>query len=156
METLKIIESQYLAALEMIKEVIVKCPEALWNAPGDLDPCWRKVYHSLFYAHLYLQDTEKDFKPWEKHHDPDHGVPFTRQEVLEYLAFAQKQVQMRVPLLNLEAGSGFEWLPFGKLELQLYNIRHIQQHAGELYERLGSRENIELEWVDQTPDYLRN
>ena len=156
MEILKIIESQYLAALEMLKQVIVKCPEALWNASGDVDPCWRKAYHTLFYVHLYLQDTEQDFRPWQKHHDPDTGAPFSQAEVLEYLAFTQKQVQERMPLLDLAAASGFAWLSFGKLELQLYNIRHVQQHAGELYERLGSRAGIDLDWIDQTPDYLKN
>ena len=152
MDTNKIIQSQYLAALEMLKQVIVKCPAALWNAPGDKDKVWRKAYHTLFYAHLYLQTTEKDFTPWEKHHDLDTGEPFTQAEVLEYLAFVQKQVIAQVQALNLEAESGFHWLPFGKLELQLYNIRHIQQHAGELYERLGTRENIELDWVSTQPN----
>ncbi|HEY3310864.1 MAG TPA: DinB family protein [Anaerolineales bacterium] len=149
------IQSQYLAALEMLKEVIVKCPEALWDAPGDMDPCWRKTYHALFYTHLYLQNTEKDFKPWAKHHDPDNGVPFTRAETLEYLAFVQAQTRERIPNLDPEAGSGFSWLGFNKFELQLYNIRHVQQHTGEMYERLGSRENIELDWVSGTSDYLK-
>ena len=151
MDTRKIIQSQYLAALEMLKQVIVKCPVALWNAPGDKDKVWQKAYHTLFYVHLYLQDTEKDFTPWEKHHDPETGIPFSQDEVLEYLRFIQNQVKERVPALDLEAGSGFDWLPFGKLELQFYNIRHIQQHAGELYERLGARENIELDWVGLRP-----
>jgi hypothetical protein len=152
MDTNKIIQSQYLAALEMLKQVIVKCPAALWNAPGDKDKVWRKAYHALFYAHLYLQTTEKDFTPWEKHHDPDTGEPFTQAEVLEYLGFVQKQVAAQVQALNLEAESGFHWLPFNKLELQFYNIRHIQQHAGELFERLGTRENIELDWVGAQPN----
>jgi hypothetical protein len=52
-----------------------------------------------------------------------------------------------VPQLNLEAASGFDWLPFGKLELQFYTIRHIQQHTGELMERLGSRAGVEVNWV---------
>jgi|APIni6443716594_1056825.scaffolds.fasta_scaffold139881_1 hypothetical protein len=151
MDTKSVIQSQYLAALEMLKQVIVKCPAALWNAPGDKDQSWKKAYHALFYVHLYLQETEGHFRLWEKHHDPDTGVPFTQAEVLEYLAFVQKQVADRVPDLNLEAASGFDWLPFNKLELQFYNIRHIQQHAGELYERLGTRENIELDWVGMKP-----
>ena len=143
----KVIQSQYLAALEMLKQVIVKCPEALWDAPGNQDKFWRKSYHALFYAHLYLQNAEKDFALWEKHHDPDGETPFTKDEVLEYLSFVEKQVAERVPATNLEAESGFYWLPFDKLELQLYNIRHIQQHTGELYERLGTQENIELDWI---------
>jgi hypothetical protein len=31
--------------------------------------------------------------------------------------------------------------------LQLNNIRHIQQHAGELCERLGAHGEIEVGWV---------
>ena len=146
----KVIQSQYLAALAMLKQVIVMCPEALWNAPGNQDEFWKKSYHTLFYAHLYLQIVEKDFIPWEKHHDPDSGVPFTKDEVLEYLSFVEKQVANRIPDTNLEAESGFHWLPFDKLELQFYNIRHIQQHTGELYERLGTQENIELHWVSSS------
>lgn len=145
------IQSQFLAALAMLEQVIVKCPDPIWDAPGDKDKFWNKAYHALFYAHLYLQETEKHFQPWEKHHDPDNGEPFTQAEVLEYLAFVQNQVRERVPQLDLEAESGFHWLPFNKLELQIYNIRHIQQHAGELFERLGTRENIELNWVGIAP-----
>jgi hypothetical protein len=34
-----------------------------------------------------------------------------------------------------------------KFELQIYTIRHLQQHSGELMERLGSRANISVDWV---------
>ena len=147
MDAYKAIQSQYLASLEMLKQVIVKCPEALWDAPGNQDPFWKKSYHVLFYAHLYLQKAEKDFVPWEKHHDMDGEVSFTKDEVLQYLSFVQEQALVCVPATDLEAESGFHWLPFNKLELQLYNIRHIQHHTGELYERLGTHENIELGWI---------
>jgi hypothetical protein len=146
MDIKKVLQSQYLAALAMLKQVIVKCPPSVWDAAGDKFKFWSKSYHALFYTHLYLQDAEKDFVLWEKHHDPDSDVPFTRDEVLEYLSFVEKQVVDRVPALNLESESGFHWYPVSKLELQFINIRHIQQHAGELYECLGSRENIELGW----------
>ncbi len=66
MDTQKIIQSQYLAALEMLKQAVVKCPDPLWNAAEDGNKFWHVAYHALFYTHLYLQDTEKDFKPWEK------------------------------------------------------------------------------------------
>lgn len=134
----------------MLKQVIVRCPEALWYAPGNQNLFWRKSYHALFYAHLYLQNAEKDFVPWEKHHDPDGGEPFTKEEVLEYLSFVENQVDECVPAANLDGESGFHWLPFNKLELQLYNIRHIQQHTGELYERLGTHENLELSWISSS------
>jgi len=151
MNTKQVIQSQYLAAPAMLKQVIVLCPEALWNAPGSQDEFWRKSYHALFYTHLYLQNAEKNFTPWVKHHDPDGGVPFTKEEVLAYLSFVENQVLESVHVIDLDGVSGFYWLPFSKLELQFYNIRHIQQHTGELYERLGSSENIKLDWVSTQP-----
>jgi hypothetical protein len=151
MDYQQIIRSQYLATLEMLKLAIEKCPDALWNDPTDKNKFWHVAYHALFYTHLYLQPTEQDFKPWAKHRDQHRfsaeGEPYTRAEVLEYLALCQQQVIEQVPQLNLDAGSGFYWLPFNKAELQIYNIRHVQQHAGELMERLGSRAEIEIDWV---------
>ena len=147
MNTKQVIQSQYLAALAMLKQVVEKCPESVWYDPNEKFRVWSKTYHAIFFVHLYLQDAEKDFVKWEKHHDPDGDVPFTKDEVLEYLAFVEKQVIDRVPNTNLDAESGFHWYPVNKLELQFINIRHIQQHTGELYETLGTRENIELDWI---------
>ena len=144
----EVLKSQYFAALAMLKEAIEKCPESVWYDPNEKFRVWSKAYHTVFYVHLYLQNSEKDFVQWEKHHDPDGDVPFTKDEVLEYLAFAKKQVADRVPVTDLEAESGFHWYPVNKLELQFINIRHIQQHTGELYECLGTPENMEnLGWV---------
>src|SRR5512135_1284829 len=162
MDIKKVIQAQYLAALEMLEQAVSMCPESIWNAPEDRNKFWHVAYHALFYTHLYLQDTEEDFRPWEKHypeyqfmgqlpwppHDPPKiGNPFTPGEVLDYLACVQQQVRQRVPALDLDAASGFGWLPFGKLELQFYNIRHLQQHTAELYERLGARAGLDLDWV---------
>ena len=154
MDIKQVIQSQYLAALAMLKQVIERCPDALWYDPNEKFRVWSKAYHVVFYVHLYLQAAEKDFVEWEKHHDPDGDEPFTKDEVLEYLAFTEKQVVERVPATDLEAESGFHWYPVNKLELQFINIRHIQQHAGELYETLGIRENMEdLRWVGYTKSY---
>ena len=146
MDIKQVIQSQYLAALAMLKQAVEKCPQTVWDDPNDKFKFWSKAYHTIFYVHLYLQNAEKDFVPWEKHHDPDGDIPFTKEEVLEYLAFAKKQVMERIPVTDLEAESGFHWYPVNKLELQFINIRHIQQHTGELYETLGIRESAELPW----------
>ena len=153
MNTKQVIQSQYLASLAMLKQAIVKCPLAVWDAPGDKFKFWSKSYHTIFYTHLYLQKAEKDFVPWKKHRDPDGDKPFTKNEIIEYLDFAETQVVERVAATDLEAESGFHWYPVSKLELQFINIRHIQQHAGELYECLGTRENIELGWVGFTQTF---
>ena len=148
MNTAEVIQSQYLAALAMLKQAIEKCPAEIWDDPNDTFKFWSKSYHTVFYAHLYMQISEKEFVQWEKHHDPDSGVPFTKDEVLEYLEFVENQVAEWVSATDMEAvSSGFHWYPVNKLEMQFINIRHIQQHAGELFECLGSRKNIELDWV---------
>ena len=154
--------SQYLSVLEMLEQTIVKCPDAIWNNSGDKTRFWHIAYHVLFYAHLYLQDSEQTFTAWTRHRDeyqfigqvpwPPHaqpkiGEPYDRETVLEYLAFCRQQVVERVTHLDLDAASGFPWLPFSKLELQIYNIRHLQQHTGELMERVGTRAGLEIDWV---------
>ncbi len=57
-----------------------------------------------------------------------------------------------VPALDLAGASGFDWLPMNKLELQFYNIRHLQLHTGELCERLGTEAKIDVAWVGMAPD----
>jgi hypothetical protein len=104
-----------------------------------------------------LQPSEKDFVPWARHRPEakDMGKrsqPYRKAEILEYLAICQEQVEKQVPLLAVDAPSGFEWLPFNKLETQFYNIRHIQHHTGELCERLGVSSDIGVHWVGTKPE----
>jgi hypothetical protein len=143
------LQSQYLSALAMLKQAIVKCPQSLWDAPRDKDGSWFKAYHALYYAHLYLQATRKDFVRWRGSGKPVSSPPLSKGEVLEYLAFVEQEVVRRVPLTDLKAESGFRGIRVDKLELQFVNIRHIQQHTGELYERLGTRGNVKLDWAER-------
>ncbi len=163
MKVKETIKSQYHAALEMLKQAVEACPEPLWSDARYESPFWHVAYHALFYAHLYLQPTEKDFVPWEKHQEGlaslassegegYRGEWYSKGDVLTYLALCRQQVEEQVAALDLEAESGFYWLPFDKLELQFYNIRHIQQHTGELYERLGATGGPELGWVGTKRD----
>ncbi len=152
------IRSQYYASLEMLRQAILECPESLWDDVDYQNQFWQVAYHALFYTHLYLQPSEQDFIPWHKHREefrslrpspegPEARKPYSKEELLEYHNMCREQVEEQVPALDLEAESGFDWLPFDKLELQFYNIRHIQQHTGELYERLGATGAIEVSWV---------
>lgn len=163
MTTKQSIKSQYYASLEMLRQAIVECPGSLWHAPAYKNQFWHVAYHVLFFTHLYLQPSAEDFVPWEKHREKytslrpsEEGAgtvePYSKEEILAYHELCCEQVEERVTSLDLEAESGFHWLPFDKLELQIYNIRHIQQHTGELYERLGVSKDIEMNWVAMKPD----
>jgi len=162
MDIQSVIQSQYHASLEMLAQVVEKCPPDLWNREEDKNRFWRLAYHALFYTHLYLSSSDEDFIPWEKHREkyhnmgpapePPHEVfqpetPYTKAEILEYHQFLKDKVDGLVDAVDLHAESGFYWLPFSKLELQLYNLRHLMQHVGELGERLGHSANLEVDWV---------
>jgi len=149
------IQSQYHAALMMLKAAVEKCPVDLWADDDYVNPFWRVAYHTIIYTHFYLSPTQDDFIPWEKHKEdmqllgpkaPD-SEPYSKDDVLKYLEFCLEQVEAQVSAMDLDAESGFYWLPFDKLELQFYNIRHIQHHTGELCERLGAHGEIEVGWV---------
>ena len=163
MSVKKTIKSQYYASLEMLKHAIEECPESLWSGPEYKNEFWHIAYHVLYYAHLYLQPSEEDFIPWEKHVERhrtlgstgeklDAAEPYSKDEVLAYLELCHEQAEEQVTAMDLTAESGFYWLPFNKLELQFYNIRHLQQHTGELCERLGANGDIEVAWVGKKPD----
>ena len=152
--------SQYHVALDMLKQSILACPETLWDRPDDRTTFSQIAYHTLFFTHLYLQESEQAFRPWSGHRDayrfeadvrtqPAESAP--KATVLAYLAFCQRHVGEHVSTMALDAASGFEWLPFTKFEVQLYSIRHIQQHVGELMERLGARANY-IDWVGSYRD----
>jgi hypothetical protein len=163
MDVKETIKSQYLASLEMLRQAIEVCPESLWYGLEDKNPFWQTAYHVLFYTDLYLQPREEDFVPWGKHREwarslassgreAEGGEPYSKEDVLAYHGLCCAQVEKRVTGLDLEAESGFYWLPFDKFELQIYNIRHIQQHTGELYERLGAHGEFEVRWVGMKSD----
>lgn len=148
------IESQYYAALSMLQQSIENCPEQLWYAEELVNKYWQVVFHVLFYTHLYLQPSESVFVRWAKHRGESQSLgkqesvePYTQADMLEYLAFCREQVDLQVGALDLAGESGFSWLHFNKLEVQLYNIRHIMQHTGEISGRLFEQEGIEINWV---------
>lgn len=159
---LRPIISQYRASLAMLRQAIELCSEDLWLSPAYHNQFWHVAYHAVFYTHLYVQPSEAQFRPWSKHlqdsqylgprpwapNEPRKiGKPYAKTNVLEYLALCCAEVEANVPALRLEDESGFYWLKFNKLELQFYNLRHLQHHTGQLADRLRSVTNIGLPWV---------
>lgn len=154
--------AQFYATLGMLEQAVHKCPDSLWDASEDKTKFWHIAYHALFYTHLYLQTSENEFQPWSKHRvdyelmgptpwpphkAPEIGEPYAKQDILEYIDYCRQEVDRTVANLDLRASSGFSWLPMNKFELQIYTIRHLQQHTGELMERLGTRVGIDVDWI---------
>ena len=66
MSTQSIIQSQYDAAIAMLRQAIEKCPDAIWADTSYNNAFWHIAYHTLIYSHFYLHTAEADFVPWKK------------------------------------------------------------------------------------------
>lgn len=170
-ETLRrILESQYHAALAMLRACIERCPDDLWVDPTPTNAFWQVAYHTLYFTHLYLMPQEADFRPWHGHqanaqhpdgipgrNDPDSPLPllpdpYTRAQALAYWSVCDGMVNEAVEALDLaQPTSGFSWYRMSKLEHQLVNLRHIQHHAAQLADRLRAALDIGIEWVGGRP-----
>lgn len=154
--------SQFGAALDMLESAVTRCPAALWAA-APTNAFWHVAYHALFYVQLYLQPTEADLVPWDKrrpnlnflgplpwppHERPAIGEPYTKEDVLGYLALCRRELHAQTASVDFDAPSGFDWITrMGKLELQLYSLRHLQHHVGELSTMLLLHDGTEVDWV---------
>ena len=132
----------------MLKQAIAKCPPEVWDNPADKDKFWFITYHTLYYAHRYLKISNQNYVRWKKPQYDKPGSAMPKEQVLEYLKTVEREVMEQVAMMDLDGKSGYAGFLANKLELQLYNLRHIQHHAGELYERLRPY-NVKIGWVSQ-------
>jgi DinB superfamily len=147
--------SQYRAALTMLRQAIELCPDDLWNDARYRNRYWHVAYHALFYAHLYVNVSLAEFTAWEKHREEcrmlggpvERIEPYSKGELLEYLQICLAEIEDKVPRLALDGPSGFDWLPFSRLEVHIYNIGHMHQHTGQLGERLRAVCDVGIKWV---------
>ena len=158
-----VLKSQYRASLAMLLEAIDSCPAGLWISDQHVNQFWHVAYHTLFYTHLYLQPSEADFVPWERHR-PGYNrfenasdgtnplTPYSVEDVRAYCLRCQDMVEAAVDRLDLSAPySGFSWYRMPKLEHQLVNLRHTQHHTGQLADRLRHTADRGLQWVGGVP-----
>src|SRR5260221_12828850 len=138
------IGGQYGAALRMLQDCLEGADPAIWLAPVGKFPFWHVAYHVLFSTDMYLSPEEKAFRrPWLHREDynflgappwsPEKKVvvdkPYERDELRTYLVTCWDKAIGSVASeteATLAGPSGFHWLPFTRLELHVYNVRHLQ------------------------------
>lgn len=147
----------------MLRETILRCPDKVWDDPTQGNRFWHIAYHTLFYTHFYLSPSEGEFEPWEYGirgmqffrsyvpAEPDGTCPYTKEQLLAYTDRIATSLESRIAAEPFADPSGFEWLPFSRLELHLYNIRHVQHHTGQLVERLRGDGIEGIEWEGWWP-----
>ena len=160
-----LIKSQFLAALQTLRQGIDTCDEESWTADHIDTAVNQVVFHSLYFTDLYLNPSPDGFKDQQFHLDrPDFFQDYEEEEdriprnayprsgCIEYLDFCfQKAIDVidSETESSLKGESGFSWLNFSRGELHIYNTRHIQHHAAQLGLRNQLRGNKAFRWIKQ-------
>ena len=145
----QVIIRQYGAALKMLGACIERADGDVWRRTVGRFPFWHVAYHVLFYTDLYLSEGEAAFRPVGLHREDYNFLgqqpwppfkkvlaekPYEKTELADYLEACRAKVKAALAAeteQTLAGPSGFSWLPFTRLELHIYNIRHIQHHTGQ-------------------------
>ncbi|MGZ3676145.1 MAG: DinB family protein, partial [Ktedonobacterales bacterium] len=165
---------QFGAAIDMLENALVACPASLWTQrlwpaapappfPPQFAEFWYVTFHALVWLDLYSSGVpEEQFAPpapfAQGELDSVEALPeqpYTKEELQAYLASVrQKCHSMLIALTDEQAHRPVEYpwsggQPVSYLELQLYTLRHVQEHAAQLSLFLGQHAipTADLDWV---------
>ena len=170
---------QFGAAIDMLEAALVACPPALWTGrlwrdppdhptgfPPEFGEFWYLVYHTLFWLDLYLSGCrEEEFVPpapfaWLEIDPPvSPARPYTQEALHAYLVATRRKGQATLDALTDERARQAVEYPWARgqvvsyWELQLYNMRHVQEHAAQLSLFLGQHGIPDVpDWVVRAQD----
>ena len=156
---------QFGAAIDMLDNAVRACPDelwrdCLWHNPSErpeYSQFWYLVYHTLFWLDLYLSGAVEGFAPPAPftldEADPAGLVPerpYTKDELQAYLDYCRKKCQATIEALTDETAQRwcrFRWGELSFVELLLYDMRHVQEHAAQLNLMLGQKVGSAPDWV---------
>ena len=170
---------QFGAAIDMLENALVACPASLWRerlwrtpSPTEFPPqfaeFWYVTFHALVWLDLYLSGIpEEEFAPpapfAQGELDSVEALPeqpYTKEELHAYLASTRQKCHATLLALTDEQARRhveYPWSegqPISFLELHLYNMRHVQEHAAQLSLFLGQHgiPGEALDWVPRAKD----
>jgi hypothetical protein len=160
---------QFEAAIDMLGDALRDCPDEVWEkrlwedqpdqwVAAGFSTFWYLGYHALFWLDLYLTGAEEGFTPPEPFDlvemDANESLPrtYTRDELLNYLESCRQKCRETILSLSREKAyrlCQFAWGELTFAELQLYNLRHVQEHGAQLRMFLGQQAGKSARWVSQ-------
>lgn len=144
--------------MEMLGNAIDACPDSIWPEPGQ-HGFWYLAFHTLFWLDLYLSGKdEPDFRPPSPFSltELDDGVfperVYSKDELRAYLEHCRKRLDetiagMTETWVSEPCPVSFRQMSNG--ELLLYNMRHVQHHAAQLYMLLRQKTDSAPRWVSK-------
>lgn len=148
---------QFGAAIDMLENALLACPEELWGDRSRQPEFWYLVYHTLFYLDLNLSGSVEGFAPPAPFNldelDPAGLMPervYTKDEMHTYLEHGREKCRTTIAALTEETAQRscpFDWIEMSFAELMLYNLRHVQHHAAQLNLILRQTVDSAPRWV---------
>ncbi len=160
----KAMAQQFEAAIDMLENALLACPEALWcvrlwedaQLPRASE-FWYILYHTLFWLDLYLSGSVEGFKPPApftlEELDPAGIIPkeaYEKVELRTYLEHDRRKCRSTMESLTEEkAGQRctFSWGEVSFAALLLDTMRHVQEHTAQLNMILGQEIGWSPKWV---------
>lgn len=155
--TKEILWGQFGAAIDMLENAVVACPDEAWAGDGKEPQFWYLVFHTLFFLDFYLSDSQEGFRPPAPYTltelDPAGVMPdriYTKGELRAYLEHGR--AKCRAVIASLTDAKAAAPRRFGSVdgtvaELLLYTMRHVQHHAAQLNLILRQRIDSAPRWV---------
>lgn len=159
----ELLRNQFEAAFCMLSLCLEQCPGELWQAPVGNEPFSRVVFHTLFFADMYLSTDEDSFRQqlfhlenadlfgdYEQLEWRDPVCIYEREPLRKYLSFCREKAIAGISTEtdeSLAAPCGFPRRNFSRAELHVYSMRHIQHHAAQLSLRLRLSADVGIPWV---------
>lgn len=157
--------NQFGATIDSLQDAIEACPNELWEhrlwrdgtKEVDYSAVWNVMSHVLFWLDLYLSGSEDGFEPPPpfglEELDASGPLParrFTKDEIQGYLAHCRAKCHETIEAMTDDTAAAV--CDLGRFrpsfyELQLYNMRHVQEHAAQLSLLLGREIGLGTRWV---------
>ncbi|MFL5386716.1 MAG: DinB family protein [Longimicrobiaceae bacterium] len=147
---------QFGAAIEMLENALLACPDELWSDRSRRPEFWYVAFHTLFYLDVYSSGSVEAYTPpapftlGELEDDVMPPRAYGKDELLAFLVHGRRKCRAAIDAMTDEKVSrrcGFEWLDLSEAELLLYNLRHVQHHVGQLNLILRQATNSGSRWV---------
>jgi hypothetical protein len=160
------------AAIEMLKNAIVACPDELWYSEKKF---FYLSYHTVIFLDYYLTLPARDFRPALPYSIvPENELPegsvddvipdkyYSKEEMLTWLLAIRAKCKALITQATEDrlAGSWIEEdeikmhglcpstvVNYTVLEILFYNFRHVQHHVGQLNFILRQKTGTASGWV---------
>lgn len=152
------LKNQHRTTLKMLEDVINAYSDELWTSDRFVNRSWRVSYHSLYFFRLYLHQKLEDHQAWKHHREGAEALSldsdfqemeaYSRKELLECINQLYPLIDSQLDTLDIDREDcGFSWYQISKFEHLMVNVKHLQQHVGQLQDRLRNHANLGIRWA---------